>query len=275
MRRFTQSLALPLIVGSLLACGTSATDEVRPAVLATDVVLEDETSSVSGVVPRNATLAGLLHDHALQEPTVSRIVDAANAVFDLRRLRANQPFRLVTLPGGHLSEFRYEIDRDQFLRVRSGFPEAPEAIEAEVVPYVKQQALVALQGHIDEDHPSLVGSLEASGETVELAMGLADVFAGEIDFNNDLRQGDRFQMLYEAELREGRPSGYGAVLAAEFINDGRRFTAFRYEIPAQQLGDMVLKRLRKLDKVAYVRFASVYKEFQDLDGFTAELKRLK
>lgn len=51
--------------------------------------------------------------------------------------------------------------------------------------------------------------------------------------------------------------------------------AFRYEIASEQLGDMILKRLRKLDKVAYVRFASVYKEFQDLDEFTSELKRLK
>jgi transcriptional repressor NrdR len=37
---------------------------------------------------------------------------------------------------------------------------------------------------------------------------------------------------------------------------------------------MVLMRLLDLDKVAYIRFASVYKEFSDLDGFTAELKRL-
>ncbi len=51
--------------------------------------------------------------------------------------------------------------------------------------------------------------------------------------------------------------------------------AFRYEIPARQLGDMVLRRLRDLDKVAYVRFASVYKSFQDLDEFTSELKDLK
>ncbi len=50
---------------------------------------------------------------------------------------------------------------------------------------------------------------------------------------------------------------------------------FRYEIPSKQLGDMILKRLRKLDKVAYVRFASVYKEFQDLDEFTSELKNLR
>jgi len=49
---------------------------------------------------------------------------------------------------------------------------------------------------------------------------------------------------------------------------------FRYEIPAKALGDMVLKRLRDLDKVAYIRFASVYKSFQDLDEFYVELKEL-
>jgi transcriptional repressor NrdR len=41
------------------------------------------------------------------------------------------------------------------------------------------------------------------------------------------------------------------------------------------LGDLVLKRLKALDKVAYVRFASVYKSFQDLDEFTSEMKSLK
>jgi len=50
--------------------------------------------------------------------------------------------------------------------------------------------------------------------------------------------------------------------------------SFRYEIPAKQLGDMVLRRLLDLDKVAYIRFASVYKEFTDLDEFTSELKKL-
>lgn len=50
--------------------------------------------------------------------------------------------------------------------------------------------------------------------------------------------------------------------------------AMQYEIPAKRLGDMVLVRLLDLDKVAYIRFASVYKEFSDLDGFTSELKKL-
>jgi transcriptional repressor NrdR len=49
---------------------------------------------------------------------------------------------------------------------------------------------------------------------------------------------------------------------------------FSYEVPAKQLGDMVLRRLLELDKVAYIRFASVYKEFQDLDEFTSELRKL-
>lgn len=58
-------------------------------------------------------------------------------------------------------------------------------------------------------------------------------------------------------------------IEAELHND------FKYEISTKQLGDMVLKRLKALDKVAYVRFASVYKEFSDLDEFTRELKNLK
>lgn len=50
--------------------------------------------------------------------------------------------------------------------------------------------------------------------------------------------------------------------------------SFRYEVDSRQVGDMVLKRLKDLDRVAYVRFASVYKEFQDLDEFMSELKGL-
>jgi transcriptional repressor NrdR len=49
---------------------------------------------------------------------------------------------------------------------------------------------------------------------------------------------------------------------------------FRYEIVSTTLGDMVLRRLLDLDKVAYIRFASVYKSFQDLDEFYRELKDL-
>ena len=47
------------------------------------------------------------------------------------------------------------------------------------------------------------------------------------------------------------------------------------EISSQQLGRMVMERLRDLDPVAYVRFASVYRRFEDVDAFVKELHRLK
>ncbi len=49
----------------------------------------------------------------------------------------------------------------------------------------------------------------------------------------------------------------------------------RQEITSVELGEMVMDRLKALDDVAYVRFASVYREFCDLDTFMEELKNLK
>lgn len=49
---------------------------------------------------------------------------------------------------------------------------------------------------------------------------------------------------------------------------------FKHEVPSHELGKRILKYLKNIDKVAYVRFASVYREFKDVDEFTAELKKL-
>jgi transcriptional repressor NrdR len=46
------------------------------------------------------------------------------------------------------------------------------------------------------------------------------------------------------------------------------------EIPARLIGETVIERLKALDSVAYVRFASVYRQFQDVDQFMRELKDL-
>lgn len=47
------------------------------------------------------------------------------------------------------------------------------------------------------------------------------------------------------------------------------------EINSTELGELVMEKLREIDLVAYVRFASVYREFSDLQQFTDELKQLK
>ncbi|WP_430460211.1 transcriptional regulator NrdR [Thalassolituus sp. LLYu03] len=46
------------------------------------------------------------------------------------------------------------------------------------------------------------------------------------------------------------------------------------EVPSRLLGERVMAELRQLDQVAYVRFASVYRSFQDLDEFRAEIERI-
>ncbi len=46
------------------------------------------------------------------------------------------------------------------------------------------------------------------------------------------------------------------------------------EVGSEQIGEFVMDRLRKLDEVAYVRFASVYRQFQDINSFIDELEKL-
>lgn len=47
------------------------------------------------------------------------------------------------------------------------------------------------------------------------------------------------------------------------------------EIPSSKVGEIVMEHLKKIDKVAYVRFASIYKEFKDLKEFSKEVEKLK
>ena len=49
----------------------------------------------------------------------------------------------------------------------------------------------------------------------------------------------------------------------------------RPEVPSALIGEMVMERLRALDRVAYVRFASIYRNFQDIDSFAQEVESLR
>ena len=63
----------------------------------------------------------------------------------------------------------------------------------------------------------------------------------------------------------------------EEIIDGIEFELKNYkttEIPSAKIGSLVMKHLKRKDKVAYVRFASVYREFADLEDFSQELQKL-
>ena len=57
--------------------------------------------------------------------------------------------------------------------------------------------------------------------------------------------------------------------------EGELANSMETEIESRRIGDLVLTRLRDVDQVAYVRFASVYREFRDVDTFLSELKVLR
>ncbi len=62
----------------------------------------------------------------------------------------------------------------------------------------------------------------------------------------------------------------------QLVRDVERDLKLRYaEVPTSDIGETVMRRLMALDEVAYVRFASVYREFDDVDTFILEIERMR
>lgn len=82
--------------------------------------------------------------------------------------------------------------------------------------------------------------------------------------------------LLEGILRALVKRQVGREKAEQIVDDieSSLRNEFKYEVTSKELGDRVLKVLKEVDKVAYIRFASVYKEFKDLKEFTQELEKL-
>ncbi len=75
---------------------------------------------------------------------------------------------------------------------------------------------------------SLFVAADAAGVPDSVAVQIADIFAGDIDFDRELRQGDRFAVVFEQYYLDGRPVHAGRVLAAEFSTRGRTLRALHY-----------------------------------------------
>lgn len=203
----------------------------RPAPRRADVLLRLENETIEATVPRHATLVSLLRQHRLPPRLVEAAVESARSVFDPRQLRADRPYRLVRSLDGLLREFEYQIDADRFLRIVTRDRSKPELLDASVIAYEKDTSVVAVRGSIDAAHPSVVAAMDGSGENIQLAMSLAEIFSGQIDFESDLRPGDSFEILFETSTREGQFAGYGPIFGVRFVADGREHQAFRWTDP--------------------------------------------
>jgi murein DD-endopeptidase MepM/ murein hydrolase activator NlpD len=210
-----------------VACGRSD-PPARPARVAADIRLPREIDVIEAIVPQHATLDGLLRAHNLRDELVADAVAAARAVFNPRRLRAGQPYRLVRSLDGFLREFECGIDTDRFLRIAGDDKAASRALNAQVVKYDKQTAVVGIDARIDANDPSLIAAIDAAGESLPLAMDLAEIFSGEVDFRTELQPGDSFRVLFEKASRDGQFSNYRAILGASISVAGRHLDAFRW-----------------------------------------------
>jgi murein DD-endopeptidase MepM/ murein hydrolase activator NlpD len=223
-------LALAACAGAAGA-GCAAAPESNPA---HDLFLTPDTTVVRGLVAHTTTLETMLRDNGLAADAVVATIDAARAVFDPRRLRSSQPFMLVRTLEGALRHFEYEIDNDSFLRV---IPAAAGVVlHAEVLPIPKTLEHAVVSSAIDEETPSLFQAMDATGESPELTIALAQIFAGEIDFNTEVQPGDRFSLAFERFVRDDRPPTYGTITAAEFENEGRLARAIRFTPPGGMPG---------------------------------------
>ena len=229
VRASITATVLPL---ALVLVGCASEPEPQP-VARGDLHLEAATEVVPGSVSRGETLVSVLRPHLEHDEDVYGVVEAVTHVFDLRRLRAAQPWNLERTLDGCLRVFDYEIDAERFQRVVQAGDTA-HAFQASLEEYEVSRSEAVVTGGIGDGANSLFGAMTAAGEGPDLALTLADIFGGEIDFNTDIQPGDSFAALVEKVERDDRFVRYGPLAAARFENAGRTLTAVRFAPPGRE-----------------------------------------
>jgi len=234
--------------------------------LDSDVALERDADFLTGLIPTRATLAGLFQTHRIEQPEAHLLTASVGAAFDIRRLRAGQAYIIDRLLDGRVRRFEYEIDADRRLVAERASIDGDARFVTSISAIPKQTEIAVIEGEINREVNSLSAAVATAGERIDLALGVADVFSGEIDFSSDLQPGDHFKVVFERHSREGRPAGYGAILAAEFVNDGKELRAVRftpdggspgyYDDQGRSLKRFFLKSPLKFDPTVTSRFSS-------------------
>ena len=220
----------------------------------------------AGQVQSGQSLSHLLSPAGVGAQTLHHIATEQRAVFDVRRMKAGQEWRLFRNAEGTASHFVYLINsreyvvfdlanngtarRDQFpSETRRGF------VEGEV-------------------RGSLYQVLENQGHSTTLALAMAQVYAWTIDFSR-IQAGDRFRILYERDWVGEKPVDMPRILAAEFVHRGRNFPAYAFDQgDGMDHFDETGASLRKAFLKAPVEFSRISSRF-DKKRFHPVLKKVK
>ena len=194
-----------------------------PAELATgeEFIREDR-------VQRGDTAIELLQRLGIDDPAAIQFLkaDSSSQAF-FRQLSPGKNLTAWTGPQGALHRLIFPLNggKDEALVVeRQGerFTSSKQPLQFETRVEMKTAEITY----------SLFGASDAAGIPDSVAVQLADIFGGDIDFHRDLRKGDRFSVVYETLNFLGRTIRGGRILAAEFVNDGKTYRAAWYGDPA-------------------------------------------
>jgi murein DD-endopeptidase MepM/ murein hydrolase activator NlpD len=177
-------------------------------------------SIIEIVVGRNDTLDAIFRRMSLNKSDLAAIRALPGIRQSLDFLKPGDAIKL-THSDGDIKELTRKVSETQTLNVvrqTSGFE--AKMIDNPVETRVRTAAAV-----IDSSLFQAAGAADISDA---IALKLANVFAWDIDFVLDIREGDRFTAVYEQIYQDGKYLRDGEVLAAEFVNNGKLYRAVRF-----------------------------------------------
>lgn len=173
-------------------------------------------------VIRSGDSAGALLQTWLDNNETEQAVKAASAVFPMNRLMIGHVFSVErSTDGEKVNRLTYDINEESRLVVER----TDEGFEARIDVFEFDTKLVKVSGTIES---SLFEAMADAGESANLAVRLADVFSHQINFVNEVQEGDTFEMVVEKKYLGDEFRRYGDIVAARFVNDGTTFEAFRF-----------------------------------------------
>lgn len=185
--------------------------------------LSGSEKEISGTIKKGETLFDIFKKYNLNLSELFKIKEASANIHRLKEVYPGQLYKIIVDDNNQISSFIYWIDDDSILNItrnESGFCAEKKAVEYE-------KRTIHLGGLIKD---SLISSMGNGRENMMLAMQLSDIFAWDIDFTTDIRNGDTFKLIVEGLYLNGEFKKYGDILAAEFSNNGETYRAYRFEL---------------------------------------------
>lgn len=167
------------------------------------------------------SLSDIFREQGLGPNDLQRALDSQQDATALRNIRPGQEFAFAFDADGSLAAMRF--DRGDAARVVLHF-DGGKVAESTEDRAIERRTHVA-HGVVTR---SLFYAGEQAGLSDAMVLKLANAFGYDIDFAQDLREGDSFSVVYDDLYREGELLRSGDIIAATFINQGQRYTAIRY-----------------------------------------------